>query len=442
MKINCSNCSARYSIADEKVAGRVVKVRCKKCGDAIVVRGDEAVWHSSIDGEQLGPFTSGELGAHLGGNGSAFVWREGFCGWVEARDVADLAHLFDQGATDLFAPQESEIFASSEEPVTPTEASHLTGERNESSVLFSLSNLSALSNEPRRANNDDAKPATGDGSGLIDIRALATALATSPAPSAEVVEDLLSFGGSDLASPLGAPVVVPERERSPGKLPIVIGSSFAAVVALAAAAVVAVVQLREPATHPEADDRALVDEVPALVAPIEPGAIAQPVSEPSAISVVTDPEPAVVPEAEPAETPLAHRPRTPRPRPTQVRPAPEPTRPLTPAPPEDDPLAGILAPRQPRPVAHPDPDLPETPSRGDITSAMNGVTPAVRACADGNHGAALVNASFGSDGRVRSVDVTGSLAGPVRSCVATAVRTARVPEFSRPSFRVNYPFRL
>jgi predicted Zn finger-like uncharacterized protein len=39
MKIVCDACSAKYSIADEKVQGKVFKIRCKKCSNIIVVRG-------------------------------------------------------------------------------------------------------------------------------------------------------------------------------------------------------------------------------------------------------------------------------------------------------------------------------------------------------------------------------------------------------------------
>ncbi|MGZ3426584.1 MAG: zinc-ribbon domain-containing protein, partial [Polyangia bacterium] len=39
MKIVCDNCATKYSIADEKVRGKVFKIRCKKCSHIIVVRG-------------------------------------------------------------------------------------------------------------------------------------------------------------------------------------------------------------------------------------------------------------------------------------------------------------------------------------------------------------------------------------------------------------------
>jgi predicted Zn finger-like uncharacterized protein len=41
MKITCQACQAKYTIADEKVLGKVVKIRCKKCGSTIVVNGSD-----------------------------------------------------------------------------------------------------------------------------------------------------------------------------------------------------------------------------------------------------------------------------------------------------------------------------------------------------------------------------------------------------------------
>ena len=39
MKISCQSCQAKYTIADDKVLGKIVKIRCKKCGETIVVNG-------------------------------------------------------------------------------------------------------------------------------------------------------------------------------------------------------------------------------------------------------------------------------------------------------------------------------------------------------------------------------------------------------------------
>ena len=80
MKIVCESCGAKYSIADEKVAGKVFKIRCKKCSAVIVVKGDtpdgdestrvydyggEAIWHVVVAGEQQGPFAPRQIGELL-----------------------------------------------------------------------------------------------------------------------------------------------------------------------------------------------------------------------------------------------------------------------------------------------------------------------------------------------------------------------------------------
>ena len=41
MKFVCDRCQTKYSIADEKVRGKILKVRCKSCTNIITVR-DEA----------------------------------------------------------------------------------------------------------------------------------------------------------------------------------------------------------------------------------------------------------------------------------------------------------------------------------------------------------------------------------------------------------------
>ena len=42
MKIICDSCGTKYSISDDKVRGKVFKIRCKKCSHIIVVRGGES----------------------------------------------------------------------------------------------------------------------------------------------------------------------------------------------------------------------------------------------------------------------------------------------------------------------------------------------------------------------------------------------------------------
>jgi predicted Zn finger-like uncharacterized protein len=155
MKLSCPTCNAKYSIADDKVRGRVVKIRCKKCGAIVIARGDTP----------------------------------------------------DEQGGQVCAPPEHP------EP-SPTPR---TGERNEESVLFSLS---ALRRPPAWS---PPPPPTTEGSGLLDIRMLARALPTEPARRT-ASDDIVNLGfGGVLAPqiltceqvPASAPIhAAPERARS------------------------------------------------------------------------------------------------------------------------------------------------------------------------------------------------------------------------------------
>ncbi len=50
MKFVCDRCQTRYSIADEKVRQKILRIRCKTCGNVIVVQGDRG----SASGAALG----------------------------------------------------------------------------------------------------------------------------------------------------------------------------------------------------------------------------------------------------------------------------------------------------------------------------------------------------------------------------------------------------
>lgn len=115
MKIICDNCGTKYSIADEKVKGKVFKIRCKKCSNIIVVRGNEPqpaeepavgapaggysdapVWHLVIDQQQVGPMTGTEVRDRFAQgeiDSETYVWREGFTDWLRLSDVEDFVDI-------------------------------------------------------------------------------------------------------------------------------------------------------------------------------------------------------------------------------------------------------------------------------------------------------------------------------------------------------------
>jgi hypothetical protein len=85
-------------------------------------------------------------------------------------------------------------------------------------------------------------------------------------------------------------------------------------------------------------------------------------------------------------------------------------------------------------------DLPETPDRGAVRSALSGASGSVRACGTGSGGTAMVTIVFASSGRVTTANVGGIPPGPVVGCIVSAVRRVTLPPFSRATFSVTYPY--
>lgn len=198
-----------------------------------------------------------------------------------AAATKDGGGLFDGPAVtgtggDLFASTDSDddggggIFASTEaQSASPrvSAAQAMTGQRNENSVLFSLSNLQALASDSADATPSGgeiggfgggmagmAAPA-GEASGLIDIRAMASSL-TAEAEKADDVDEMLSLGGGGFASTLGAPVLTAAKPAGLSMgMKIGIG---AGVVALLIGVVIAVVMLAQKDTSAQDEKIAML----------------------------------------------------------------------------------------------------------------------------------------------------------------------------------------
>lgn len=323
MKIVCEACQAKYSISDDKVQGKVFKIRCKKCSNVIVVRGgagapepaaeaeardelrgngarekdtrvydydagaaqpplaEDAVWHLVIQQEQVGPMTAADVEQRFAAgeiDAETFVWREGFADWTPLAQVDTFASLASSAAanealpgagaaaisaafggmdhtaapagndvSDLFAPPTaapapgpasvdddgSDLFAPTPAAAAAAATAHkLRGERNENSVLFSLNNLAQLASDRpmggaaspagfgASAPSSTAGAASGEGSGLIDIRSMASAYlgsspgaaAGKPATSSAIgsIDDLPVFGTGGFSEPA---VIMPTVQR-------------------------------------------------------------------------------------------------------------------------------------------------------------------------------------------------------------------------------------
>ncbi len=135
MKFVCDRCHTRYNISDEKVKGKVLKVRCKTCGNIIVVReqgAESAVavaaaggsrgpaprtevdmgarksvpparpnieWFVAIKGKQHGPMSHDEV-VRFFREGKiherSYCWHEDLAGWTRLRELPDFKDLTEE----------------------------------------------------------------------------------------------------------------------------------------------------------------------------------------------------------------------------------------------------------------------------------------------------------------------------------------------------------
>lgn len=174
MKFSCPSCSAKYQIADEKVEGRTVKMKCRKCGTVIPIRANPskkslaaapvvqaqslkprvapaptglraaripkidapappsiptqpppAEWHAGIGGSAIGPLTFHDLERRIMDGditSDTFIWREGMDGWKQVPDVPEVAPLLESivmaGPPSMPAVAKSQVV----EPAKPVPA--------------------------------------------------------------------------------------------------------------------------------------------------------------------------------------------------------------------------------------------------------------------------------------------------------------------------------
>jgi predicted Zn finger-like uncharacterized protein len=128
MKVTCQSCQAKYTIADEKVRGKVAKIRCKKCGTTIIVNGtDGAVAapsdHPVADYTQQGAnseqwtvlvgegdqrtVTAAEITRlYLGGEISyeTPAWKDGMPEWLSISQIDALRSVLDNGPQPTMTP--------------------------------------------------------------------------------------------------------------------------------------------------------------------------------------------------------------------------------------------------------------------------------------------------------------------------------------------------
>jgi len=120
MKFTCDQCNTRYSIADEKVEGKVLKIRCKVCEFTMVVRGGESrvggsigssmsvasammeplqeiEWYAAPDNQQIGPVPIERVRAMIRSRtivADTLLWNENLNEWTAAESIDALKSMF------------------------------------------------------------------------------------------------------------------------------------------------------------------------------------------------------------------------------------------------------------------------------------------------------------------------------------------------------------
>jgi predicted Zn finger-like uncharacterized protein len=323
VKLSCPSCGAKYSIADEKVHDRLAKIRCRKCSATIIIDGKVSppnVYTSDVSGSHAsedeggGAPAAGQYSVDFGDNDQrsmsaddivqayrrgeltreTYAWADGMGDWTAIGDIPELSGMLDStggrasapqpaapraaarsgsgrgSAHDLFggieaAGSEADVTTSAPQPAAPAIA---TGARNESSVLFSLSALTASAGSTPSSPTKPSASMTDnkvDDSGLIDLKAL-TSSVSSQGPVGP-----LGMGNAPLgmAAPLGgitAPAIVTDDHMprpQGGKTGLYIAGALVVVGALIAGAIVFTQSKEPPAAAANAVTTPAVTAAPA-----------------------------------------------------------------------------------------------------------------------------------------------------------------------------------
>lgn len=213
MKITCQSCQAKYTIADDKVLGKIVKIRCKKCSATIVVNGsdpssrasrpesmddagqgaqpqDDAWTVNLAEGDQR-TLTGPEIvAAYQAGivQDETLCWKDGMSDWLPLREI-DL--LYDAcGATNALAAPP----------------------RIQPSAPVSVGRGVSSARPPA------GMPAAANGSGNLVAAAPAVARRTGGrAPAADLFSGA-AHAGSEEDVMTSAPVGMPQAHEDPQKL--------------------------------------------------------------------------------------------------------------------------------------------------------------------------------------------------------------------------------
>ncbi len=173
MKITCQSCQSKYNVADEKVQGKIVKIRCRKCGATIVVQGNGGA-ATNGSGAAAGPANAGAAGGEAEGVqwhvnvGDAdprtmslselveaynagtvaqdtFIWTDGMDDWKPLSEIDAVVSALHAGAAAAPAP------AFPSPAVEPAYTAPAAATPASAPMMAAAAPVAAVAAEPRRA---------------------------------------------------------------------------------------------------------------------------------------------------------------------------------------------------------------------------------------------------------------------------------------------------
>ena len=328
---------------------------------------------------------------------------------------------------------------------------HLTGQRNENSVLFSLSNLEALA-VPSGSGGGIRPPSSTsntEGSGLIDIRSMAAMTMHDGGGDARRSSEALPTFSTPQFSPV-APVLLPISSSGPPKWVYPVLGLLAVGILVLGYGIYRVMAAPPPGNPIFIQ----ATPVPAAAAPVaaQPApapTAAVPSANPEAAKPAGDDKPAATAEEKPADKSAKGKGDKPRHKGESSG--------------KKDVAGGgdskgksekgkrdTIANALPDFGKKEEPPKPAPPqvklmllTQSDIVNAMKGVQPKVQACANQYKvpGTAMATISVAAGGKVNNANVTGKFAGtPTGDCVAVAAKSAKFPPCQSMTF--PWPFTL
>jgi predicted Zn finger-like uncharacterized protein len=352
MKITCQSCQSKYTVSDEKVQGKTVKIKCRKCGATILVNSGGVTTSAPADPVSLSSggqadggasylvnVTEGEqrsmtlveiVAAYQGSvvTADTYVWADGMGDWAPLGQVDTIVAALHAGAAapaaaepehraaarrdparaaqDVFSAKEdaapsAPAYANGSAPAArPAPAPMAARGSEENSMLFSLSALTAKTG-PSAAMPKATTARDREDSGIIDLKALAAAAAvqsSSPAGNSASAGAFMADGGlfplgAPVASVAAPPVAVSAEPPARSKTPLFLG--IGGVVAVGAIVGAFLVMKGSP-PPPPATPAASATEAPSAA----PSASAAP-----AVSASADASAAAVASAAPSAEPVA-----------------------------------------------------------------------------------------------------------------------------------------